>query len=123
MNKCENKRCGLLFESANQLRQHQVLFECKCTRKTKKSSLKNREKQPSIDEVIATKQKEVRVKKVNLSEDSEEETDAEEEKCMICKNTFIHRDNMYTMYYRNKCLNVKDQMLFWVHTVYVQIDI
>ena len=82
----DTKRCGLLFKSANQLREHQVLLEHKRIRKTKKSSLINQEKQLRIDEVLAAKQKEAPVKKVNLPrEDSEEETDAEE-KCMICKN-------------------------------------
>ena len=76
-----------MFKSANQLRLHQVLLEHKPIRKTKKSSLKNQEKQLRIDEVLAAKQKEAPVKKVNLpEEDSEEETNAEEE-CMICKNT------------------------------------
>ena len=81
-----SKRCGLLFKSANQLREHQVLLEHKRMRKTKKSRLKNQEKQLRIDEVLATKQKEAPVKKVNLPE---KETDTEEEKCMICKNTYF----------------------------------
>ena len=85
-----NKRRGLLFKTANQLREHRVLLEHKRMRKTKKSSLKNQEKELRIDEVLATKQKEVPVKKINLpEEESEEETDAEEEKCMICKNTYF----------------------------------
>ena len=76
-----------MFKSANQLREHQVLLEHECIRKTKKSSLKNQEKQLRIDEVLAAKQKEAPVKKLNLPEEyREEETDAEEEKCMICKN-------------------------------------
>ena len=63
-----------------------------------KSSLKNQEKHLRIDEVLAKNQKEAPVKKVNLpEEDSEEETDVEEEKWMICKNTFFHWDNMRTM--------------------------
>ena len=83
-----SKRCGLLFKSANQLREHQVLLEHECIRKTKKSRVKNQEKQLRIDEVLAAKQKEAPVKKLNLPEEySEEETDTEEEKCMICKNT------------------------------------
>ena len=77
-----------MFKSANQLREHQVLLEHKCIRKTKKSSLSNQKKQVRIDEVLAAKQKEALAKKVNLPEEgSEEETDAEEEKCMICKST------------------------------------
>ena len=77
-----------MFKSANHLREHQVLLEHKRMRKTKKSSLKNQKKPLRIDEVLATKQKEEPVKKVNLpKEDSEEETETEEEKCMIFKNT------------------------------------
>ena len=95
MNRCNfiikskdgSKRCGLLFKSTNQLREQQVLSERKRIRKTKKSSLINQEKQLRIDEVLVARQKEAPVKKVNLPEgDSEEDTDAEKEKCMICKN-------------------------------------
>ena len=45
-----SKRCGLLFQSANQLREHQVLLKHKRMRKTKKSSLKNQQKQLRIDD-------------------------------------------------------------------------
>ena len=64
-------------------------------RKTKKSSLKEQEKQLRIDEVLAAKQKEAPVKKVNLPKKNGEVES--EVKCMIFRNKYFFIEMMCTL--------------------------